>query len=368
MKPTKLSQTLARQCVAVIAAVNAVLVVALTAIYQMTISGISPENPSTVSVFLALLAAGIISMGIPLFYYRNQTAPLQQLSNLLNDVANSKNLTLRPKGQDKASQSAGSFLSELGRTLAAIRNDAECVESATSTVSYGVKKVSENTEMQSSTVEELSASVEETATMVRANAQSASIANDMARKTADISRDGHAQVANMVSAMDEIDSSSREIIQIIKVIDEIAFQTNLLALNAAVEAARAGQHGRGFAVVAQEVRNLAARSSKAAGETSRLIETARQQVETGVGTAAQTQETFEQISTGIGEVALKINEITVASTEQTRAVDQINHAMGSIEKLMRDNRNQSEELTETTTNMQKFSDALLERLGQYRFA
>ena len=367
MKPNKLTQTLARRCMGVIAVVNSVIIVVLTIAYHFAISGVS-GTPSTLAVFGTLVLAGALSLAIPLYVYRNQSVPLQRLQNLLGDVAKSKNLTLRFDDNSRVAESANSFLSDLANTLSSIRNDAECVESATSTVTYGVKKVSENTEMQSSTVEELSASVEETATMVRANAQSASVANDMARRTADISRDGHAQVSDMVSAMDEIDNSSREIIQIIKVIDEIAFQTNLLALNAAVEAARAGQHGRGFAVVAQEVRNLAARSSKAAGETSRLIETARQQVETGVNTAAQTQQTFEQISTSIGEVALKINEITVASSEQTRAVDQINNAMGSIEKLMRDNRDQSEELTETTSTMMKSSDALLQRLSGYRFA
>lgn len=346
---------------------NLAFVAALGVAYAFIVDRHTPmwsTGTFVILLTLAATAAGFISF----FFVRREMAPLIAIEKDISRIISSHDLS-RKVGDGAATglgKAMNEFMAELATNLSSIKRDGSAVNAETDKLANTAKFVAENTERQAGTVEELSASVEETASMVRSNANSATVANEMARKTATIATDGQQQVASMVAAMDEIDSSSREIIQIIKVIDEIAFQTNLLALNAAVEAARAGQHGRGFAVVAQEVRNLAARSSKAAGETSRLIETARQQVEVGVSTSAETRETFEKIATEIAHVADRIGEITLASSEQTRAVDQINIAMGEIEKLMRENRDQAEHLSDNAANIRRNSSNLERGLTRYK--
>lgn len=313
------------------------------------------SNPLIGFVILWSVAT-VISAAVLHVMISRSTRPICDLERSLRKMVDSNDLTVAlPQGKTGELTLSINALEKLigcvSETIAGITSEVSKVDSVGQSITSGTSQLSENVDQQSSTVEELSASVEETASMVRSNANSAAMANDMARKTATIATDGQTQVENMVSAMDEIDKSSRAIIQIIKVIDEIAFQTNLLALNAAVEAARAGQHGRGFAVVAQEVRNLAARSSKAAGETSRLIENSRKQVEIGVLTSADTRKTFEKIAGEITSVAERIGEITLASKEQTRAVDQINFAMNEIQKLMHENRDHTETLSESVMKL-----------------
>ncbi|MEY2961951.1 MAG: hypothetical protein RLZ60_1781 [Pseudomonadota bacterium] len=312
-------------------------------------------NPA-IAISLIWIGGSILTAYILLRWSRSSIRPLAKLYRAVRKMADEKDLSVQlpeaPTGDLSRTTVAITDLINLIRgVITDVTKEIDVADSAAETIYNSTHNLHQNAERQSSTVEQLSSSIEETASMVRSNAKSASTANDLARRTATIANDGQSQVENMVIAMDEIDKSSRAIIQIIKVIDEIAFQTNLLALNAAVEAARAGQHGRGFAVVAQEVRNLAARSSKAAGETSRLIETSRKQVEIGVTTSATTRETFEKIAGEIITVADRIEEITLASSEQTRAVDQINMAMSEIQKLTLENQQQAETLASGATRM-----------------
>lgn len=312
-------------------------------------------NPA-IAISLIWVGGSILTAYILLRWSRSSIRPLANLYRAVRKMADEKDLSVQlpeaPTGDLSRTTIAITDLINLIRcVITDVTKEIDIADNAAETIHNSTNNLHQNAERQSSTVEQLSSSIEETASMVRSNAKSASTANDLARRTATIANDGQSQVENMVTAMDEIDKSSRAIIQIIKVIDEIAFQTNLLALNAAVEAARAGQHGRGFAVVAQEVRNLAARSSKAAGETSRLIETSRKQVEIGVTTSATTRETFEKIAGEITTVAERIEEITLASSEQTRAVDQINMAMSEIQKLTLENQQQAETLASGATRM-----------------
>lgn len=236
---------------------------------------------------------------------------------------------------------------------------------AVAQMSEAAKELASNSQIQSASVDEVSASAEETDTQVKANAASAAQANSLVSGAAVVADEGKEKIGQMVKAMEDIRASSQDIAKIIKVIDEIAFQTNLLALNAAVEAARAGQHGRGFAVVAQEVRNLAARSAKAARETSDLIENAGARVQTGVKIADEASRAFVSIAGDIGKVRSFMNEISVASNEQARGVAQINTAMGEVAKTALATSQQAEEVADSVAEIVRAADRMRNEMGRF---
>ena len=221
-------------------------------------------------------------------------------------------------------------------------------------------------EEQSSSVEEVTSSLQETDSQVKANTDGANTANQLVMGTSQAASVGQAKMEAMTKAMNEINTSSRNIAKIIKVIDEIAFQTNLLALNAAVEAARAGQHGRGFAVVAQEVRNLAGRSAKAARETAELIENSVKQVSDGVVIAKETSEALDQIVTNVVKVKDLVGEIATASAEQSRGVGQINVAMNQVAKAAQEGSQQSEELASASSELATLAGRMRDEVRHFK--
>lgn len=223
-----------------------------------------------------------------------------------------------------------------------------------------------NAESQSTAIEELSTTIEQTSHQVRSNALASKAANEVAQNTtATVSR-GREKLDQMVEAIKEINTSSSEIANIIKVIDEIAFQTNLLALNAAVEAARAGQHGRGFAVVAAEVRNLAGRSAKAARETSDLIDKSARRVDLGVALTKEASKSFDQIKNDFVRIAELVENISVASEEQARGVELVNDAINDLSKIARSTSIEADGIAETAEQLTSASRYLKEQVGKYR--
>ena len=221
--------------------------------------------------------------------------------------------------------------SNLSHAVANVKTGAGAIASASAQVAAGTLDLSSRTEQQASALEETAAATEELSSTVQQNADNTVQANELAGEARRMAQNGGDIVGQMVSTMAEINQSAKKIVDIISVIDGIAFQTNILALNAAVEAARAGEQGRGFAVVAGEVRSLAGRSAEAAREVQALITDAVNKAEMGNAQAAQAGTSMQEIVSGIQRVAGIVDEIALASREQASGLAQINQAVSHLD-------------------------------------
>jgi len=249
-----------------------------------------------------------------------------------------------PRSQDDSLRIAlQKVRDDLTRLLLQVQVGANQIAAGSSQVSDASQSLSEGATNSASSVEEISASMSELSGQTKANADNANQASKLASQAHKAADDGNQQMQQMVAAMCDINESGQNISKIIKVIDEIAFQTNLLALNAAVEAARAGQHGKGFAVVAEEVRNLAARSAKAAQETAALIEGSVEKAEHGVSIANSTSAAFTEIVDQIQKVNDLISEIAASSSEQAQGISEINDGIARIDDVTQQNTSNAEE-------------------------
>lgn len=219
---------------------------------------------------------------------------------------------------------------------------------------------------QASSMEEISASMVQIGTQTRQNAENAGAANKLAQQACDEARSGNERMQTMITAMAEINDAGQSISKIIKVIDEIAFQTNLLALNAAVEAARAGVHGKGFAVVAEEVRNLAARSAKAARETADLIESTTQKTARGSEIAGQTADALAGIVASVSKASTLVSEIAAASGEQAQGINQVSIGLSQMEQVTQMGTANTEELAAAAEELSSQADALRQMLGRFQ--
>ncbi len=233
-------------------------------------------------------------------------------------------------------------------------------------ISQGNTNLSQRTEEQASSLEETASSMEEMTSTVKQNADNASKASQLATAARDQADKGGAVVSQAIRAMTEINDSSRKIVDIIGVIDEIAFQTNLLALNAAVEAARAGEQGRGFAVVASEVRNLAGRSATAAKEIKGLIQDSVKKVEEGSTLVTQSGQTLDHIVLAVKKVSDIIGEIAGASQEQSAGIEQVNKAVMQLDEMTQQNAALVEEASAASQSMAGQANTLMEMLSRYQ--
>jgi methyl-accepting chemotaxis protein len=222
-------------------------------------------------------------------------------------------------------------LAQLRETVAAILRSTGLINAGTAEIISASDDLARRTEQQAATLEETAASLDEVTSSVRATAAGAVQARDAAGAARDETALSGTVVAQAVEAMSGIDASSRQIGNIIGVIDEIAFQTNLLALNAGVEAARAGDAGRGFAVVATEVRALAQRSAEAAKEIKALIRASEAQVREGVDRVAKTGEVLVRLAAQVGEIDLAVNAISASAGQQAVALAQVNSAVNTMD-------------------------------------
>ncbi|HEX8477234.1 MAG TPA: methyl-accepting chemotaxis protein [Telluria sp.] len=233
-----------------------------------------------------------------------------------------------------------------------VRSGTDMIATASGEIAAGNFDLSSRTEEQASSLEETAASMEELTTTVRNNADNARQANTLSIAASEVAVQGGAVVSQVVDTMGAINEASRKIVDIIAVIDGIAFQTNILALNAAVEAARAGEQGRGFAVVASEVRTLAQRSAAAAKEIKELIGASVEQVEAGTKLVDRAGATMDDVVTSIRRVTDIMGEITTASQEQSGGIEQVNQAIGQMDEVTQQNAALVEESAAAAASMQ----------------
>jgi methyl-accepting chemotaxis protein len=234
-----------------------------------------------------------------------------------------------------------------------VRSGTETIATASGQIAAGSQDLSARTEEQAGSLEETASSMEELTSTVKQNAENARQANGLAFSASEVALKGGAAVSEVVNTMGAINDSSKKIVDIIGVIDGIAFQTNILALNAAVEAARAGEQGRGFAVVASEVRNLAQRSAAAAKEIKVLIGDSVEKVELGTKLVDQAGATMEEIVGSIRRVTDIMGEIRAASDEQSAGIEQINQAVAQMDEVTQQNAALVEESASASESMQQ---------------
>uniref|UniRef100_UPI000D35C085 methyl-accepting chemotaxis protein n=1 Tax=unclassified Variovorax TaxID=663243 RepID=UPI000D35C085 len=255
---------------------------------------------------------------------------------------------------------------QLTSIVAKIQASSDTIATASGQIAAGNQDLSSRTEQQASSLEETAASMEELTSTVKQNADNARQANQLAVSASEVAVKGGSVVSQVVDTMGSINASSKKIVDIIGVIDGIAFQTNILALNAAVEAARAGEQGRGFAVVASEVRSLAQRSAAAAKEIKTLIGDSVEKVEEGSKQVAEAGRTMEEIVGSVKRVTDIMGEITTASQEQTSGIEQINQAITQMDQVTQQNAALVEEASAAAQSLQEQAGNLSDVVGVFR--
>ncbi len=261
---------------------------------------------------------------------------------------------------------ANSTVEKLMAIIYQVKNSTEMITVSAKEIAGGNSDLSQRTEEQASNLEETASSMEELTATVKQNAENARHANQLSMSASDIAVKGGKVVGDVVQTMTSISASSRKIIDIISVIENIAFQTNILALNAAVEAARAGEQGRGFAVVAAEVRSLAQRSAAAAKEIAALIDASVDKVDTGSRQADQAGATMNEIVIAVKRVTDIMSEISAASNEQSAGIEQVNHAITQMDNVTQQNAALVEEAAAAAESMQEQAASLDEAMSAFK--
>ena len=324
------------------------------------------------TTLIVALAAGAVALGVAGSWLLagGITRPIRQAVELAETVAaGDLTRTIGATGKDETAallRALGHMNDSLVKIVSEVRGGTDAITVASGEISAGNHDLSARTEQQASSLEETAASMEELTSTVKQNADNARQANQLSMKASDIAAQGGAVVGQVIVTMGSINESARKIVDIIGVIDGIAFQTNILALNAAVEAARAGEQGRGFAVVASEVRTLAQRSAAAAKEIKTLIGDSVEKVDAGAKLVDQAGATMEQVVASIRRVTDIMGEITMASQEQTDGIEQVNQAIGQMDQVTQQNAALVEESAAAAESMQDQAGKLAQVVSVFK--
>ncbi len=326
------------------------------------------EQMVGLGLFIALAAA---LLGVALvIYIRRTVRPLTVLSEHVQRIGDgdlSRSLASPRRDEIGAITRAVEAMREaLVRVVSQVRDGTDTIATASSEIASGNQDLSSRTEQQASSLEQTAASMEELTSTVKQNADNARQANQLAASASEVAVRGGSVVGQVVDTMSAINTSSKKIVDIISVIDGIAFQTNILALNAAVEAARAGEQGRGFAVVASEVRSLAQRSAAAAKEIKVLIDDSVGKVGAGSAQVAEAGRTMEEIVASVKRVTDIMGEIASASHEQTQGIEQINQAITQMDQVTQQNAALVEEAAAAASSLQEQTGQLVQAVGVFR--
>jgi len=321
----------------------------------------------SLSLMLGVCAVGGVA-GI--LFSRTITRPIREAVQVATVVAGG-DLTSRieVRSRDEVGQlmqALKTMNESLSNVVGDVRRGTDIIASASSQVAVGSQDLSSRTEEQASSLEQTAASMEGLTTTVRQNADNAVQANQLAKQASAVAVRGGDVVGRVVDTMESINTSSRRIVDIIGVIDGIAFQTNILALNAAVEAARAGEQGRGFAVVASEVRSLAQRSAAAAREIKGLIEDSVAEIDAGSSLVTEAGRTMEEIVDSVRRVTNIMGEISAASQEQTAGIDQINQAVTQMDEVTQQNAALVEEASAAAQSLQAQAGHLVRAVSLFK--
>jgi aerotaxis receptor len=322
-----------------------------------------------------IFAATFLGLLINVFlWYTLRVSVLQPLDRALQGARSIAAGDLSSSFETEATDEVGQLLralqqmnSNLIATIRDVRVNVETMAVATRQIAAGNADLSGRTEAQAASLEETASSVEQFSSTVKQNADNSEQANKLAQSASEVAVQGGEIVADVIATMDEINSSSRKIVDIIGLIEGIAFQTNILALNAAVEAARAGEQGRGFAVVAGEVRNLAQRSATAAKDIKNLIDVSVGKVSAGMVQVDRAGATMKQVVASVQQVTAIMREISVASHEQSIGVDQVNSAIAHMDQVTQQNAALVEEAAAATASLAMEAGGLTQAVSLFKF-
>jgi len=324
---------------------------------------------AVIEMIILAVTAALLATLIGTIITRSITGPIKHAVTQAEAVAQG-NLThqLASDSKDEIGRllrALGNMTEKLHGIVSRVRSGTDTIDAASREVAQGNMDLSSRTEQQASSLEETASAMEQLTSTVKQNADNAQQANQLAMSASAIATQGGQSVERMVSTMNSINTSSQKIVEIIGVIDGIAFQTNILALNAAVEAARAGEHGRGFAVVASEVRSLAQRSAVAAKEIKTLIDDSVIQVGSGSQIVVQAGKTMNDVVTSIKHVTDIVAEISTSSREQSEGIEQINLAITQMDQVTQENAALVEQSAAAAQAMQQQAIRLTEVVGAF---
>lgn len=323
---------------------------------------------SAVSLIVLVILAGALMHWIVATMLK-RLITIRDAMNAISSGTDDLSQRLPEQGNDEVAQIAhafNAFSDKLSVVMVKLRDSSHSVQQAAQEIAAGNQDLSERTEQAASSLRETASAVEQITASVALSTDSAAQANDQAHTASEAASRGGKVVSQAISTMQSIEVASTKIGDITSVIDAIAFQTNILALNASVEAARAGEQGRGFAVVAGEVRNLASRSAQAAKEIKSLIDSTTDSVATGSRYVRLAGESIGEIVSSIDSVSVIMREITVATNEQMKGIQEINHAVIDLDRMVQQNAELVIQSAAAAGALQEQAGELAETAGHFR--